>query len=361
MKDIIVFGHGRYYKSKMLELEKNYHVIAFLDNMVKPGSKSEDENGTVIYNPEDVQSLPTVPIMTMSAKFFEMWQQLTELGIEDERIMFGTDLSPCYDEVERLFEEQGMRLYSKYATLILESKEGTSYPFSSEEEYKGIIRKLQKKRDVNIALIAEMPLKPVSRRCGYERGTPIDRYYMEKFINTNQEYIFGRVMEVADLQYTQKFEKHVRESLIMHVEGWGKNVVQINLETGAGVTAYTDSLDCFICTQTIQMIYDMGAAIHNIYRMLKKGGTALVTIAGIAALSLYDYYNWGEYWRVTPKSLRLLMEEVFDKNKIEIFSYGNVKTTIAFLYGLCMEDMKEADFAYDDEQFPMLIGCMVQK
>ncbi len=55
------------------------------------------------------------------------------------------------------------------------------------------------------------------------------------------------------------------------------------------------------------------------------------------------------------------MEETFDRNKIEIFGYGNIKTTIAFLYGLCVEDLGENDFTYDDEQFPMLIGCVVRK
>jgi len=361
MQDVIVFGHGRYYRSKIVELKQHYHIIAFLDNMVKPGNILKDENGIDIYNPEDVIKLPIVPIITMSAKFYEMWQQLMKLGIEDERVLFGTRLAPCYDEVEKLFEEQDIKLYSQNTRLVLESKEGVSYQFSSEEEYKGIIRKLQKKRDRNIAMIAEMPLKPVSRRCGYERGTPIDRYYIEKFIDINQENIHDRVMEVADNQYTQKFDKHVRESLVMHVEGWGKNVVQINLETGMGVCEYADSIDCFICTQTIQMIYDMKSAICNIYQLLKSGGTALITIAGIAALSLYDYFNWGEYWRVTPKSMRKILEGVFDKDKIEIFGYGNVKTTIAFLYGVCVEDLREADFAYDDEQFPMLIGCVVHK
>lgn len=361
MQDIIVFGHGRYYKSKIEDMKQKYNVIAFIDNAVKPGETLTDDEGIKIYNPEDVMKLPDVPIITMSVKFYEMWQQLVTIGIKEERILFGISMKPSYDEVERLFDEQDIEIVSDHMELVLKSNSKLLYRFSSEKEYKDVIRELQKKRDTNIGIIAGMPLKPVSRRCGYERGTPIDRYYIEKFIGTEQKYIFGRVMEVADDQYTKRFGKNIKESIVMHVEGWGKNTAQVNLETGQGVNEYNDSIDCFVCTQTVQMIYDMKAAIRNIYRMLNPGGVALITIAGIAGVSLYDYYNWGEYWRVTPKALKLVMEEIFDRDKIEIFSYGNVKTTMAFLYGVCVEDLDESDFIYNDEQFPMLIGCVARK
>lgn len=361
MQDIIVFGRGRYYKSKMYEVKKKYNIVAFIDNIVKPGKELTNEDGISVYNPENLKELPEAPIITMSAKFFEMWCQLKKLGIKDERILFGITLHPYYDEIELLFSEQDIEVCSLESELVLKSKKEILYRFSSEEEYKDIIRKLQRQRDANIRMIADMPVRPISRRCGYERGTPIDRYYIEKFLDLNQKYIQNKVMEVADDQYTLKYKKNIKEAFIMHVEGWGKNVVQINLETGNGVPEFTNSIDCFICTQTIQMIYDMKTAIKNIYQMLKQDGTALITIAGIAGISLYDYYNWGEYWRVTPKALRMIMEETFDKDKIEIFGYGNIKTTIAFLYGLCVEDLSEEDFSYDDEQFPMLIGCVVRK
>lgn len=361
MQNIIVFGHGRYYESKIEEIRKSYHVIAFIDNIVKPGTKLKDDEEIDIWNPEDIMKLPEVPIIIMSAKFYEMWSQLVKIGVKEERILFGVGMKPYYDEIEKMFDEQGIIAYSKNSRLVLENKEGNLYQFSSEEEYKKFIRELQRKRDFIIEMICKMPLNPVSRRCGYERGTPIDRCYINKFIELEQEKIQGKVLEVADNRYTKMFGRNIGESLIMHVEGWGKDVVQINLETGKGVAKQANSIDCFICTQTMQMIYNLNAVVHNIYQILKPGGTALITIAGIAALSLYDYNNWGEYWRVTPKALRLVMEEAFDKDRIKIISYGNAKTTIAFLYGVCVEDLNKEDFLYDDEQFPMLIGCAVQK
>lgn len=361
MQDIIVFGHGRYYKSKMEELKKAHHIIAFLDNIVKPGTVLTDEDGMPVYNPEDLKKLPAVPIMMMSARSFEMWMQLKGLGVEEERMLFGTALCPYYDEIERMFARSGIEAVSTSSGFVLRDRTGVLYQIDSEEGYQRAIRELQELRDPTIGLIADMPLDPVSRRCGHERGTPIDRYYIEKFLDLNKKYIKDRVMEVADDRYTLRYHENIKEALMMHVEGWGKNVEKIDLENGDGVSGHVGSIDCFICTQTIQMIYDMRAAVKNIFRMLKPGGTALITIAGIAGISLYDYHNWGEYWRATPKALRSLMEEAFEKDKIEISCYGNVKTTIAFLYGLCTEDLKDGDLAYDDGQFPMLIGCVARR
>ena len=46
---------------------------------------------------------------------------------------------------------------------------------------------------------------------------------------------------------------------------------------------------------------------------------------------------------------------------IAVQSWGNVKTAIAYQYGLCAEDLKEEDFAYQDEQFPVIVTVSVTK
>ena len=48
-------------------------------------------------------------------------------------------------------------------------------------------------------------LEPLSRRFGLSRGLPIDRYYIEKFLEKNHRDIRGRVLEIADRNYTVKF------------------------------------------------------------------------------------------------------------------------------------------------------------
>src|SRR3984957_6708899 len=48
-------------------------------------------------------------------------------------------------------------------------------------------------------------LHPISSKFGYDRGTPIDRYYMETFLQDNRYDIKARVLEIRDSAYTLKF------------------------------------------------------------------------------------------------------------------------------------------------------------
>jgi hypothetical protein len=48
-------------------------------------------------------------------------------------------------------------------------------------------------------------LTPVSRWFGYERGQPVDRYYIEKFLAVHRGDVRGRVLEAGDRGYTTRY------------------------------------------------------------------------------------------------------------------------------------------------------------
>ena len=101
--------------------------------------------------------------------------------------------------------------------------------------------------------------------------------------------------------------------------------------------------------------------MHNIYTILKPGGVALVTAHCLGQISLYDYNNWGEYWRFTDQSMRKLFSESFEDKNVEVHAWGNVKTSIAYQYGLCAEDLEMKDFEKNDKQFPIIITVSAPK
>ena len=104
-----------------------------------------------------------------------------------------------------------------------------------------------------------------------------------------------------------------------------------------------DSFDCIILTQTLQVIYDVPAALRTVYRSLKPGGVALVTIPGISQISRYDMDRWGHYWSFTTCSARRLFEAHFPAEKLEITAHGNVLAAVAFLHGLAQEELRPWD------------------
>lgn len=137
----------------------------------------------------------------------------------------------------------------------------------------------------------------------------------------------------------------------------GGGAFKVNFANGEGVVE--NFADCIICTQTLQMIFCFETAIKNLSRMLKPGGTLLLTAHCIAQISMYDYTNWGEYWRFTPMCLSELLKKYF--GNVEVKAFGNVKTATGLLYGLSAEDLDASDFEYDDEQYSALVAGVARK
>src|SRR3954466_14293166 len=46
---------------------------------------------------------------------------------------------------------------------------------------------------------------PLSTEFGFDRGTPIDRYYIEAFLAANAGDVRGRVLEIGDDSYSRQF------------------------------------------------------------------------------------------------------------------------------------------------------------
>jgi SAM-dependent methyltransferase len=205
-------------------------------------------------------------------------------------------------------------------------------------------------------------LRPVSSVFGGDRGKPIDRFYIEDFLNQNIHNIKGKVLEVAGNSYTRNFGgSKVEESWTLHLTCEEKKPKSIigNLETGEGIT--DNEFDCFIMTQTLLCIFDIQAAARNAIKLLRPGGVLLLTVPGISQISRYDYDRWGHYWSFTDQSVRRLFEKIVPRENIEVKTYGNVKATTAFLYGLAHHEVKREHLVFFDGDYQMIISAVIKK
>ncbi len=48
-------------------------------------------------------------------------------------------------------------------------------------------------------------VKPLSQDWGFDRGKPIDRYYIERFLAGHSDDVRGRVLEIGSNDYTLRF------------------------------------------------------------------------------------------------------------------------------------------------------------
>jgi hypothetical protein len=202
---------------------------------------------------------------------------------------------------------------------------------------------------------------PYSRSFGFDRGMPIDRYYIDQYMIENREKICGDVLEIAESTYTMKYGgERVNKSIVLHVSGESNNVNIIgNLETGDSIPG--EIADCFILTQTLLCIFDVDSAIKNSIKILKPGGCLLLTVPGITQISRFDMDRWGHYWSFTDLSLKRLLEKYTQPENISIKTYGNVKAASAFLYGLSCGDISKHDLDHHDSDYQVLIAASVRK
>jgi SAM-dependent methyltransferase len=194
-----------------------------------------------------------------------------------------------------------------------------------------------------------------------ERGQPVDRYYIERFLERRVNDIHGHVLEIGDNTYTRRYGRaRVTESVVLHVAEEKKHVTLIgNLAEPSSIPA--DSFDCLIVTQTLQVIYDVQAAVRTMYHGLKSGGVALVTVPGISKISRYDMDRWGHYWSFTTRSVEALFTDVFPRDHVQIEAHGNVLAATAFLHGLAAEELSNAELEYEDPDYQLLITIRAVK
>jgi SAM-dependent methyltransferase len=195
-------------------------------------------------------------------------------------------------------------------------------------------------------------LEPVSRQFGFERGKPVDRWYIERFLNAHRADVRGAVLEVAESTYTQWYgEGEVTKSDVLHREGNDDSTIVGDLTTGEGLPQH--AYDCFICTQTLPFIYDVHAAVRGMANVLKPGGVLLATVPGMSQVSRDDKRDWGDWWRFTSQGTQRLFEEAFEH--VETEAHGNVLSAAAFLYAYAAEELAEAELEHRDPDYELLI------
>lgn len=202
--------------------------------------------------------------------------------------------------------------------------------------------------------------RPLSLEHGYDRGTPIDRFYIEAFLQRNAATVRGRVLEVGTDIYSRRFGRDRVEQLdVLHIhEGNPKATLVGDLATPG--TLPSDAFDCIILTQTLQLVYDMRAAVAQMLIALKPGGTALITVPGIGAI---DPGEWGasRYWSLTEPALERLLCERFDPATVTVETYGNLFAATAFLHGACVEEIDEEKLRPLDRAYPVTVAASARR
>ena len=203
------------------------------------------------------------------------------------------------------------------------------------------------------ATFAELGTAPLSSEWGFDRGTPIDRYYIERFLESHATDIRGRVLEVKNSDYTQRFGRGVAQAEVLDISK--DNPLATLVADLSRPEQFPEArFDCFVLTQTMQFIYESGAVVESAYRLLAPGGVLLVTVPALSRIAP-RYGPTTEFWRFTAASCARLFGDVFGERNVEVRTVGNVLAATAFLYGATVEEISREKLDVNDPFFPLLV------
>ena len=194
---------------------------------------------------------------------------------------------------------------------------------------------------------------PISPVWGLDRGMPLDRYYIHRFLDRHRSDIRGRVLEVKDSGYARAFgSDRVTACDVLDVNPANTHATVVADLSRADAIA-NETYDCFILTQTLGVIYDVAGSVRHAVRVLKPGGVLLCTLPAAGRISPEEGLD-GDYWRFTEASVRRLFADVLPPGSFEVNGHGNVLACTAFLYGLAPHELSADELDAVDPYFPVV-------
>jgi hypothetical protein len=200
--------------------------------------------------------------------------------------------------------------------------------------------------------------EPVEHDYGALRGQVISRYYVDKFMDHSRKYITGDTMEVADTVYSSEFGHSLGRQQVLHVDPNHPGATHI-MDLTEPDTVPESVADCFICTQTFNVIFNFMDAIRSSRKLLKPGGALVSTIQALGPVSRHDDERWGDYFRFMPGGALRAMSEVFGEDNVQMQVYGNALSASFQMQGIVVEDLPDVSVLdVIDREFPVTIGII---
>lgn len=198
---------------------------------------------------------------------------------------------------------------------------------------------------------------PLSDRYGFDRGTPVDRVYIEQFLSTHSSRIRGRVLEVKSPTYTRRYGGDaVTAADVVDVDAENPRATLV-ADLGEPGSLPAERYDCVVLTQTLQLIPDVPTVLVNAWSALRPGGSLLLTVPVAAQVEP----RYSDLWRWTPDGLAQEIADALPDATAEVVAYGNLVAIIAFLHGIAAEELEEDELHRYDPRFPLVVAARIDR
>ena len=201
-------------------------------------------------------------------------------------------------------------------------------------------------------------LQPFSSQFGFERGTPIDRYYLHEFLEQHRHLITGRVLEIQMPAYTRRYGQGVTVADSVDIVAGTHEGLTYLVDLGRSEGVIPDaSYDCVLLPNTLCVLRDIEACLRNALRVVRPGGVVLATTAGIGPLTGDGH----DLWRMGADGWRVLTDRVWPGCDVQVEQRGNCLAAVASMLGLALEELRDDELRFQDPRYPVLVTLACRK
>jgi SAM-dependent methyltransferase len=200
--------------------------------------------------------------------------------------------------------------------------------------------------------------EPISGSFGFDRGTPVDRYYLRRFLHAEADAIRGVVGEISESRYTELFGgERVSRVEVIDVDASNPRATLIaDLTTPGSLPGST--FDCLLIVQTLQYTSPLETALATCLQALRPGGTLLLALPALIGHDPRIPVH-GDYWRFLPPGVEALLAAAAPTARSSVTGYGNLIAAIALLHGLSAEEVGRRELDREDHRFPVIVCARV--
>lgn len=247
----------------------------------------------------------------------------------------------------------------RHVTLAAAQPSARALLQSAKRLLAGVLRRPARPGDIAFGDLRRVT--PISRYFGYDRGTPLDRYYIDAFLGRFADDVRGRVLEIGEDYYAKRYGgANVTRTDVLDVRSGAPGLTILDDLSEGGDRVPSDAFDCIILTQTLHYLFDVKRALATLHRALKPNGVLLLTTPGIASVGMEGVDDpW--YWSLTSAALERLLEKDFGRDNTAVFTFGNVLSAAAFLYGLAGAELTAQEIDAVDPRYPVIVAARTVK
>jgi hypothetical protein len=198
--------------------------------------------------------------------------------------------------------------------------------------------------------------RPFSDSFGFERGSPIDRHYVNRFLEAHRSLITGSVLEIQLTGYTDRFGRGVQEAHTLDINPDFAPTYCCDLAE-ARTLVPASRYDCFLLPNTLYALTDLEGSLREAYRIVRPGGAILATTATFVPL----VPDGADYWRLTEAGWRELAGRVWPAGCFDVTAYGNCLSAAAAMLGLAAEELTDEELDHYSPRYPVLVGIVCRK